>query len=160
MPSNRSSIPSHTRLGVFFAAAIAALTMVGVAIAWSESETEKARDDGRAVGSAVSAIYYAEDRAEVDEGFADLSNAIEDTRDHAGDAAAEQVQEQTDALGRAAEGYVGSVESADDWDQAVYEAELEVAVDDLRSQAEDFRDQGPEVRDAFWDGVDQGLEGF
>jgi len=33
----------------------------------------------------------------------------------------------------------------------------EVALDDLYYQADDFRGQGPEVHQAFWQGVDDGL---
>ena len=48
-------------------------------------------------------------------------------------------------------------ESDSDWDQALYEYELEVAVDDLATQAEDFRTQGPEVHQAFWEGYDESI---
>jgi hypothetical protein len=41
----------------------------------------------------------------------------------------------------------------------LYEAgnSVELAVDDLYEQAGDFRAQGPEVHQAFWDGVNDGL---
>ncbi len=32
-----------------------------------------------------------------------------------------------------------------------------MALDDLTSQASDFRAQGPEVHEAFWQGVSDGL---
>jgi hypothetical protein len=32
-----------------------------------------------------------------------------------------------------------------------------VAVDDLATQAEDFRTQGPEVHQAFWEGYDESI---
>lgn len=34
---------------------------------------------------------------------------------------------------------------------------LDVALDDLASNADDFRSTGPEVQQAFWDGYDQGI---
>jgi hypothetical protein len=34
-----------------------------------------------------------------------------------------------------------------------------MAVDDLSSQAGDFRAQGPEVQEAFWEGYEEGLSG-
>ena len=35
--------------------------------------------------------------------------------------------------------------------------ELDVALDDLEGQASDSRTQGPEVHQAFWEGVDESL---
>jgi hypothetical protein len=49
------------------------------------------------------------------------------------------------------------VTAEDDWDYDVYQWELEDAVDDLTSNAEDFRTTGPEVQQAFWDGYQDGL---
>ena len=86
-----------------------------------------------------------------------MDQAVADTRDHAGAEVSEQVAEQEDALARAADGYVGAVTSDDAFSSEVYEAELDVALDDLTSQAGDFRTQGPEVHQAFWEGVDAGL---
>ena len=63
-----------------------------------------------------------------------------------------------DALDRAADGFVGTLTADDEFEQDLYEAELDVAVDDLTSQAEDFRTTGPEVQQAFWDGFDTGLD--
>ena len=51
------------------------------------------------------------------------------------------------------------VNTADDaWEQDVYESELDDAIADLESQASDFRAEGPEVVDAFWAGVQSGLD--
>ena len=83
--------------------------------------------------------------------------AASDTADHAGDAVANQVNDQADALDRAADGFVGSLTADDEFEHDLYQAELDIAVDDLTSQAEDFRTTGPEVQQAFWDGYDTGL---
>ena len=139
--------------GVFAAAVLCALAIA----LWPASEADKARDDGERVGAAVTRLYEAENSTEVDAALAELDAAVSDTRAHAGDEIADQVADQQDALARAAEGFVGYYSTDDDWDQALYEAELEVALDDLYYNAEDFRDQGPEVNDAFWEGVDEGL---
>ena len=85
--------------------------------------------------------------------------AASDTRDHAGDAVADQVADQEDALARAADGFVGESHADDDFEAELYQAELDVAVDDLASQAEDFRTTGPEVQQAFWEGYETGLSG-
>ena len=41
----------------------------------------------------------------------------------------------------------------------LYQAELDYAVDDLTRQADDWREQGPEVRQAFAEGFDSGFNG-
>jgi ABC-type sugar transport system substrate-binding protein len=134
----------------------AALAAVAIAV-WPASEADKARDDGEQVGEAVAQLYYADTEAEVDAALADLDEAVTDTREHAGDEVAEQVAEQVDALERAVDGYVGAVTSEDAFESDLYEAELDVALDDLSTQADDFRTQGPEVEQAFWEGVEDGL---
>jgi hypothetical protein len=138
--------------------ALLAALIVAVAIAvWPASETDKARQDGEAFGAAVGALYDADNQAEVDAALADIDSAIADTRVHAGDAVADQAAAQDDALSRAAEGFTGYVSADNDWDQALYEAELDEALDDLTDNASDFRAQGPEVRQAFWEGVETGI---
>jgi hypothetical protein len=139
--------------GLVTAAVLAALTVA----LWPASEADKARADGEQFGQAVNHLYYADTEAEVDAALAEMDQAVTDTREHAGDEVAEQVAEQEDALVRAADGYVGAVTSDDAFESDLYEAELDVALDDLTSQASDFRAQGPEVHQAFWEGVDEGL---
>jgi ABC-type sugar transport system substrate-binding protein len=146
------SIPRFTVIALI-AAAVAAAAIA----AWPASETDKARDDGEHLGEAVSQLYHADSTAEVDAALAEMDEAAADTRDHAGDEVAGQVAAQEDALARAADGFVGSVTAGDEFEQALYQAELEVALDDLTGQASDFRAQGPEVRQAYWEGVEDGL---
>jgi hypothetical protein len=142
----------------FTIVALIAVALAAVAIAaWPASETDKARDDGEQLGEAVNQLYYAESSAEVDDALAEIDEAATATRDHAGDAVAEQVAAQEDALARAADGFAGSVTADAEFDQDLYQAELELALDDLTSQASDFRAQGPEVNEAYWEGFDEGL---
>jgi hypothetical protein len=141
----------------FTIVALIAVALAAVAIAaWPASETDKARDDGEQLGEAVNQLYYAESSAEVDDALAEIDEAATATRDHAGDAVAEQVAAQEDALARAADGFAGSVTADTEFDQDLYQAELELALDDLTSQASDFRAQGPEVNEAYWEGFDEG----
>jgi hypothetical protein len=140
------------------AGVLVAATLVAATIAlWPASEADKARADGEELGEAITALYYAETSAEIDAALADVHDAVLDTRDHAGDAVYSQVAEQEDALARAADGFVGSRTADNEFEADVYQAELDVALDDLSTQAADFRDQGPEVRQAFWDGYEDGL---
>ena len=134
----------------------AVLAAVTVAL-WPASEADKARDDGEQFGQAVAQLYNADSEAEVDAALVELDQAVTDTREHAGDEVASQVADQEDALNRAVDGFVGANTTDDAFEADLYQAELDVALDDLSSQASDFRAQGPEVHQAFWEGVDEGL---
>ena len=137
---------------------VAAVLLVALAVAmWPASEADKARADGEQLGQAVSDLYYAESEADVEAALADVDAAVNDARDHAGDEVSEQVAEQQDALARAVDGVVGATTTDDAFEADLYEAELDSALDDLASQAADFREQGPEVRTAFWEGYEDGL---
>jgi hypothetical protein len=129
----------------------AALAVLAIAL-WPASEADKARADGEQLGRAVSSLTEAQTPAEVDAAVADVHRAVQDTRDHAGDAVAEQVDDQAGALDRAVDGFVGMHASGDEFEADLYQAELQDAVDDLTVQAEDFRAQGTEVQQAYWDG--------
>ena len=159
--STNAQTPSRTRSLVLQSVggvlAVASIT-VGAVLLWPDSEADKARDDGERVGEAVAAVQAADSESEADAALDELTIAIQDTRDHAGDAVAEQAADQEEALSYAVEGYVGMVEADDDWEADVYEAELEWAMDDLADNASDFRETGPEVQQAFWEGVEEGLE--
>ena len=134
-------------------ASVAALLTAATIAVWPASAVDQARDDGERFGEAVSALYYADTEAEVDAALTDLSAAATDAREHAGDEVADQAAAQEDALARAADGFVGTHTSDDAFSVDLYQAELNDAVDDLATNAEEFRTQGPEVRQAFWDGV-------
>jgi hypothetical protein len=124
---------------------------------WPASEAEKARQDGRQLGQAVTQLYEAQSADEVDAALGEVQAAVSDTREHAGDAVAEQAADQQDALARAADGFVGTHTADDAWSVDLYQAELNDAVDDLSSQAEQFRTTGPEAAQAFYQGVQEGL---
>jgi hypothetical protein len=152
--TRRSSLFGRVAGGTAVAAALTTLTLA----LWPASEADKARADGEQLGEAVAALYYAESPADVDAALADVRDAADSTRIHAGDAVADQIDDQVDALDRAAEGFVGEHTSSDDWEADIYRAELDYAVDDLTAQASDWRDQGPEVRQAFAEGFDSGFD--
>jgi hypothetical protein len=139
------------------AALIATLVVIAIAV-WPASEADKAREDGKHVGEAVSALYNAGTTDEVDAALSDLRAAVTDTRDHATDNVVDQINDQADALYRAADGFVGSHTSDDSFEADLYQVELEYALDDLDQQAEDFQNEGPEVQQAFWDGYQDGRD--
>ena len=144
------SLATKLGLGTLCAVAVAILTIAF----WPASEADKARDDGEQLGTAVSSLYSADTTDEVDAALEDVSDAAADTRAHAGDQMDERVNDAQDALSRAADGVVGSVTADDEFDQELYEYELDVALDELADGAEDTREDAPEVEQAFWDGFD------
>jgi hypothetical protein len=152
-PRRRLSVLRWTGLGTTLAVVLAGLTVA----LWPASESDKAREDGENVGQAVADLRTAESTDDVDNALDDLHSAVRDTRDHAGDAIYDQVDAQGDAIYHAVNGFLGATSTDDEWEADVYEAELETAVEDLNSQAEEFRTEGPEVQQAFWDGVQDGL---
>jgi hypothetical protein len=137
-------------------ATIAVIVLVAIAV-WPASEADKARADGEQLGQAVSDLYYADSSSEVDLALEDVHTAVIDTRDHAGDAVANQVADQEDALARAVDGFVGANTTDSSFESEVYQAELDTALNDMSSQADNFRDNAPEVQQAFWEGFDTGL---
>lgn len=151
--SSGSSLLAWVSGGLVTAAVLAAMTVA----LWPASEADKAREDGEQFGQAVLQLYNADSEAEVDAALVELDHAVSDTREHAGDAVATQAADQEDALNRAIDGFVGANTTDDGFEADLYQAELDVALDDLSSQASDFRAQGPEVHQAFWEGVDEGL---
>jgi hypothetical protein len=144
------SLPTKVGLGTL----CALLAAILVIAAWPASEADKARDDGEQLGTAVSALYAADSTTEVDAALADVRDAADATRADAGDQIDERVGDATDALSRAADGFAGTVTADDEFSQDVYQSELDDAVGDLDSQAQDVRDDAPEVEQAFWDGFD------
>jgi hypothetical protein len=153
--TSRTSLVRRMTGGTLLAASLAALTIA----VWPASEADKAREDGKQYGEAVAALSAADTSAELDAALADLHTAALDTRDHAGDAVADQVAAQEDALARAADGFVGSATATDGFEADLYKLELDIAVDDLDSQADDFRAQGADVQQAFWEGYEDGVNG-
>jgi hypothetical protein len=139
-------------------AGLAAVLAAGAIALWPASTVDQARDDGERFGEAVSAFYSAQSADEADAALADLQGATLDARDHVSDDVANHVADQQDALARAADGFVGTHTSDDAWSVDLYQAELNSAVDDLSSEAEQFRTTGPEAAQAFYQGVQEGLQ--
>jgi hypothetical protein len=154
-PADRTSLIRWIGAGL----AAAALVVVLAVALWPASDVEKARADGKSLGEAVNTLYYADTTEEVDAALSEVASAASTAADHAGDYVGTQVDAQGDALSRAADGYVGAHTADSSFDQDLYQAELDTAVDDLNSQADGFRDEGPEVQQAFWDGYADGVSG-
>jgi hypothetical protein len=157
-PAETRKVASPLRWLLGGGATAAALAALAIAV-WPASEADKARADGEQFGAAVAQLQAADTTAEVDAALIEVQDAAADTRAHGYDAVSSQVSDQADALDRAADGYVGSISSDDDFEAELYEIQLDDAVGDLESNADDFRTTGPEVQQAFWEGYDAGLSG-
>jgi acyl-CoA reductase-like NAD-dependent aldehyde dehydrogenase len=145
-----------TKLGL---GALCALLAAILTIAlWPASEADKARGDGEQLGTAVSSLYAADSTDGVDAALDDVADAASDTRAHAGEQFGERVNDAQDALSRAADGFAGTVSADDGFERDLYQAELDDAIADLDGQAQDVRDDAPEVEQAFWDGFDSTFE--
>jgi hypothetical protein len=57
------------------------------------------------------------------------------------------------------DGFVGSRTADHEFDAELYQAELDYAVDDLTTQASEFRTEAPEVQQAYWEGFEEGFSG-
>jgi hypothetical protein len=159
LPATTSPRTKRLLRWILGGAAVAALVTALAIAVWPASETDKARADGEHYGAAVADVYDATSLEEADAALSDLHAAAVDTREHAGDAVSDQVARQSDALDRAVDGYLGMRTTDDEFSADVYQAQLDVAVDDLAAQADDFRATGPEVQQAFWDGYRDGRNG-
>src|SRR5919108_1518729 len=111
-------------------ALVAVLVAVAVAV-WPASAADEARDDGERIGEAVTSLYYADSTDEVDAALTELGDATATAADHAGDRLDSQIEDQADALARAANGVAGVVTADDSFEQDLYQLELDDAVADL-----------------------------
>jgi hypothetical protein len=139
--------------GLLIASIIASLVIA----LWPASAADTAREDGARLGQAVGELYNAQNQDQVAAAESDISTALSDVRTHAGDTLASQASDTQDALSRAADGFLGTHTTTDSFEADVYQAELNTALDDLSSQADNLRTHGPETHQAFWDGVHDGL---
>jgi hypothetical protein len=159
-PSSAARLRPDSLAGWLVGGVIVVALAVAFAVAvWPASEADKARDDGERLGTAVAALHDASTSEEVDQALVDVRDAASDTREHAGDAVAQQVSDQADALERAADGFVGDRTTDDAFESDLYHSELDVAVGDLADQVQSFRDEGADVEQAFWDGYETGVAG-
>jgi hypothetical protein len=151
-----SGIRSLTRWIVGGAVVLAAAVALAVAL-WPASAADTAYDDGQRLGQAVSDLRNADTSSEVDSAMTDVRDAAADARDHATGELDAQITAQGDSLSEAVNGFAGTVTSDSEWDQDAYQWELDTAIDDLESQADDFRTNAPEVTQAFYNGLQDGL---
>jgi soluble cytochrome b562 len=135
-------------------AALAALVL-GLAACGTPPE-DKARDDGKQLGEAMRTLYDAATPQEVADALPGVRTAVQDTRDDARDKVGSQIEAQQDSVQDASEA-VQNLRTAND--QAQVEdalGNLRTAINDIRSQASDNRDNS--VANEFWRGFREGFD--
>ena len=137
------------RLRQLAAVAAALLILAGC----GDSPEDEARDDGKDVGQAVRAVADATSLDEAQQGVTDLRTAVadmaSDTREHV----QSQAETQRDELSQG----VQAAQRAGSFDQA--KTQLQSTAQDLRAQADSFRDSNNSIANEFWRGFEEGYDG-
>jgi hypothetical protein len=137
------------RLRQLAAVAAALLILAGC----GDSPEDEARDDGNDVGQAVRAVADATSLDEAQQGVTDLRTAVadmaSDTREHV----QSQAETQRDELSQG----VQAAQRAGSFDQA--KTQLQSTTQDLRAQADSFRDSNNSIANEFWRGFEEGYDG-
>jgi hypothetical protein len=152
-----SSINHLTRWIIGAVTGVAVVVVLAVAL-WPQSAEDRAYDDGQRLGQALTDLRTADTYAEVDAGLTDVRHAASKAHDHVGDALDEQLTKQQNAFFAAVDGYAGATTTDDAWEQDVYDAELDDALNAFDDQADDFRSSSDDVARAFGDGLQSGLQ--
>jgi hypothetical protein len=129
------------------AAAVALLAGCG------DSPEDQARDDGKDVGKAVRTIADATSVDQAQQGVADLRSAVGDLDSDTRERVQSQVQTQGDEISKG----VDAAKSAGSFDAA--KQELQSTAQNLRSQADSFRDSNNSIANEFWRGFEEGYDG-
>jgi hypothetical protein len=132
--------------------AFAALFVVIVAGCGSSPE-DKARDDGKDVGKAVRAVRDATSVEAASQALGQLKDAVEqvhtDTRDH--------IKDQASTLRNQVQGSIDTARAAGNPADAT--ASLQSSAQNIRAQADAFRNGNNSIANEFWRGFEEGYDG-
>jgi soluble cytochrome b562 len=117
---------------------------------------DKARDDGKQLGEAMRTLYDAGSVQEALDALPAVRTAVKDIREDARDEVGDQVAAQEDSVQDAADAMQGlrSSSNPQQADDAI--GDLRTAINDIRSQASDNRDNS--VANEFWRGFREGFD--
>jgi gas vesicle protein len=118
-----------------------------------DSPEDQARDDGKDVGKAVRTIADATSVDQAQQGVADLRSAVSGLDSDTRERVQSQVQTQGDEISKG----VDAAKSAGSFDAA--KQELQSTAQNLRSQADSFRDSNNSITNEFWRGFEEGYDG-
>jgi hypothetical protein len=132
--------------------ALAAIAIIALAGCGSSPE-DKARDDGKAVGEAVRAVKDATSVDQASQALGDVRDAVEkvhtDTRDH--------IKDQVSTLRGQIQGAVDTARAAGNPADAT--ASLQSSAQNVRAQADAFRNGNNSIANEFWRGFEEGYDG-
>ena len=133
---------------------LAAVTAALVLLAGcGDSPEDQARDDGKDVGTAVRAVADATSLDQAQQAVTDLRAAVADMAGDTRERVQSQAETQRDELSQG----VQAVRSAGSFDQA--KTQLQSTAQDLRAQADSFRDSNNSIANEFWRGFEEGYDG-
>jgi gas vesicle protein len=138
-----------TRLRTLAAVAGALALLAGC----GDSPEDQARDDGKDVGKAVRQVADATSVDQAQQAVGDLRSAVQDLHSDTREHVQSQVDTQRDEI---SEG-VDAARTAGSFDQA--KTELHSTAQNLRSQADSFRDSNNSIANEFWRGFEEGYDG-
>ena len=134
---------------VALVAAALAIALVGC----GTSPEDKARDDGKDVGKAVRAVRDSTSVDEASQAIGQLKTALSDlhsdTRDH--------VKDQISTLQGQIQGAIDTARSTGN--PADAKASLQASAQNVRAQAEAFRNGNNSIANEFWRGFEEGYDG-
>ena len=132
--------------------ALAVIAIIALAGCGSSPE-DKARDDGKAVGKAVRAVKDATSVDQASSALNDLKDAVDkvhtDTRDH--------IKDQVSTLRGQVSGAVDAARAAGSPADAT--ASLQTSAQNVRAQADAFRNGNNSIANEFWRGFEEGYDG-
>jgi hypothetical protein len=137
------------RLRQLAAVAAALLILAGC----GDSPEDEARDDGKDVGQAVRAVADATSLDEAQQAVTDLRAAVADMASDTRERVQSQAETQRDELSQG----VQAAQRAGSFDQA--KTQLQSTAQDLRAQADSFRDSNNSIANEFWRGFEEGYDG-
>jgi len=134
-------------------AAVALMLVAGALAACGESPEDQARDDGEDVGAAVRAVADSTSVAEARDNIAKLRDAVKGIDTDTADKVRSQLETQRDTISSTVE----SVSQAGSFDEA--KTAVQGAAQDLRAQADAFRNSSSSIANEFWRGFEDGYDG-
>jgi soluble cytochrome b562 len=135
--------------------AVFAALLLGLA-ACGQAPEDKARDDGKDLGEAMQKLYDADSPQAAIDALPAVQDAVKQTRSDARDKVGTQIEAQEDSVQDAVEALQSLRSSTDSAEAQDAIGNLRTAINDIRSQASDNRDNS--VANEFWRGFREGFD--
>jgi soluble cytochrome b562 len=135
--------------------AVFAALLLGLA-ACGQAPEDKARDDGKQLGEAMRKLYDADDAQQAAAALPAVKTAVQQVRSDARDKVGDQIEAQEDSVNDALDAFQTTQTSTDPAQVADARGDLRTAIDAIRSQADENRDDS--VANEFWRGFRDGFD--